>query len=384
MENYEIHYEELVDLIYKIPLQYDGWGSFCKKLSTVINCSSVHVLARDLEFQVYSFSRTVNRFISGKDAAQVEVLYLHFPVQEWKGVLNTSRQGWYQCHHDISDDILKKPDLSHDILLPDQIRYTAAHEIIRDDKLYILIAIQTSAQRQPLVSDELIFLDKLLIHLRRVVKIQRNIYEYSTQSIIGFELIDKLSQPVILLNLSGTVLHHNHAAERVIGKNKIIAVQNESICLPEPYQTMLIQNINQLERQFKNERTIKNKKLNNSCIKIKHADGNILYLFVTLLVSENEMKMSGILPAVMLTLYDLGYSSAIDLHLLHLSFHLTPAETKVALLLLEGYLPKEIAQKNHVTEDTVRKQIRAIYKKTSTNRQSELVRLLLNMPEHRI
>ena len=42
----------------------------------------------------------------------------------------------------------------------------------------------------------------------------------------------------------------------------------------------------------------------------------------------------------------------------------------------------EIAKRDQVHIDTVRKQIQSIYRKTETNRQADLVKLLLNMPRY--
>jgi DNA-binding CsgD family transcriptional regulator len=61
---------------------------------------------------------------------------------------------------------------------------------------------------------------------------------------------------------------------------------------------------------------------------------------------------------------------------------LTPAESRIALGLLDGLSQKEISSRDQVNIGTVRKQIQAIYKKTETNRQADLVKLLLNTPRH--
>lgn len=124
-----------------------------------------------------------------------------------------------------------------------------------------------------------------------------------------------------------------------------------------------------------------NQKFEDSCIKITSIDGETIYIFSTFLVSENEMKMFGIRPLVMLTLYDPSHTETLDLNFLCATFHLTPAESKLALMLVDGFLLKEISQKNNVNVDTVRKQLQSIYKKTGTNRQSDLVKLLINMPK---
>ena len=107
-----------------------------------------------------------------------------------------------------------------------------------------------------------------------------------------------------------------------------------------------------------------------------------MYIFVSPLVSEQEIRAFGIRPQVMLTFYSSTQSVTIDFHLLYAAFNLTPAESRVTLYLLDGLAPKQIAQKNQVHVDTIRKHIRSIYKKTATNRQADLVKLLLNMPRY--
>jgi DNA-binding CsgD family transcriptional regulator len=54
-------------------------------------------------------------------------------------------------------------------------------------------------------------------------------------------------------------------------------------------------------------------------------------------------------------------------------YRLTPAEVRVALLLVEGMAPKEIAVSNQVTINTVRTQIKSLLNKTGTRRQAEFV-----------
>jgi DNA-binding CsgD family transcriptional regulator len=59
-------------------------------------------------------------------------------------------------------------------------------------------------------------------------------------------------------------------------------------------------------------------------------------------------------------------------------YGLTPAECRVALLLVDGLAPRKIAEMVGVTENTVRSQIKSIFAKTGVKRQVELIRLLLN------
>lgn len=59
-------------------------------------------------------------------------------------------------------------------------------------------------------------------------------------------------------------------------------------------------------------------------------------------------------------------------------FNLTPAEARLAQLLAEGHSVDEAAMQLGVSKHTTRSQLQAIFNKTGTNRQGELVRMLLS------
>lgn len=56
---------------------------------------------------------------------------------------------------------------------------------------------------------------------------------------------------------------------------------------------------------------------------------------------------------------------------------LTPAEARLAAALVAGTSPAAFARRHGLTVNTVKSQLRAIFRKTGTHRQAELVRLLL-------
>ena len=62
--------------------------------------------------------------------------------------------------------------------------------------------------------------------------------------------------------------------------------------------------------------------------------------------------------------------------LLRDAFGLTPAEVRVAAALFDGATLRDIADANGVSLNTVRNQLTAIFDKTETGRQSELVGLM--------
>jgi DNA-binding CsgD family transcriptional regulator len=61
-------------------------------------------------------------------------------------------------------------------------------------------------------------------------------------------------------------------------------------------------------------------------------------------------------------------------------YGLTPAEIRLSCLLAEGKGLREVADRIGVTHETARSQLKSIFGKTNTGRQSELVRLLTSLP----
>ena len=61
-------------------------------------------------------------------------------------------------------------------------------------------------------------------------------------------------------------------------------------------------------------------------------------------------------------------------------FHLTPSESRLAAALIAGQRTDEIAQSMGITISSVRTYLKKVMEKTGTNRQAELVRLLLSCP----
>jgi DNA-binding CsgD family transcriptional regulator len=73
---------------------------------------------------------------------------------------------------------------------------------------------------------------------------------------------------------------------------------------------------------------------------------------------------------------DLSRVTRLQPEMLSQIFGLSLAEAKVAALMASGHASDEIADAVGVTRETVRKHLKAVFAKTATHRQAELVALL--------
>ncbi|MFZ4685950.1 MAG: helix-turn-helix transcriptional regulator [Hyphomonadaceae bacterium] len=86
---------------------------------------------------------------------------------------------------------------------------------------------------------------------------------------------------------------------------------------------------------------------------------------------------------ILVMLTDLEANTAATAAELECLFDLSHAESHVAALLGQGYDPSEIARRRNVAVDTVRGQLKSIFRKLGAGRQSDVVSLLARLPASR-
>ncbi|RKG31037.1 LuxR family transcriptional regulator [Acinetobacter guerrae] len=385
-------YEDLVESIYQIPLSQHSWFSFAKKLLNILDASYVHIQAIDFSHQVLSFSNGVGPL--PLDAyAKAELDYLRYPVEadpRWEKFLDPQRQGWYQCHTHITDSFVDQSELYQHILLSIDLRYVASHELIWDEKICVFLSISTSLKRQPLNHEELAFLDRLIPHLKRIVNAQRHLYEFSSDHIIGYSLIDKLTQPILLLNLAGQIVHHNSAMQFFLEKYPFIHIVDRQLNLPEVDQLRFINILYQLEEIFRYKPH-----------ELDHFK-NIIFLIsqtqikfnIDLLASEKEKSFFGTRPLLMLSFEEL-LNDSLDVkqslkddqyylceHYLKQQYQLTKREFELCYFFVNGMSLEQMTQKMGLTKSSIRTYLRNIFLKMSCNSRLELMQLLIKISRY--
>ena len=97
---------------------------------------------------------------------------------------------------------------------------------------------------------------------------------------------------------------------------------------------------------------------------------------------QRMMNAQALRPLVVMFFYHPESAPKVDATLLNAAFGFTPSECRAAILLADGLSQKDIAYKLGIKYDSIRKQLQNMYQKTSTNQQSELIRLMLHLPSN--
>ncbi|MCB5206493.1 helix-turn-helix transcriptional regulator [Methylovorus mays] len=384
MDLSESSFNQLVDILYQTLEDNTVWKKFFDEVAQAIDVNIVHMLGVDKKHTALSYSDGANMPAHG------ELTYIqnyHSIDPRVPIVFGTETMKWVHCHQHLDEVFVANNPFYQEFLIPYGLRYMSACKVVDDDNAIIIFSTLRKPEQGPLPDEALSFLDGLMPHLARVCRLTVKNYVYSTQALVGHALINKLRQAVVLATTTGDVVHINEAASTLLRQSSGVYISNNKLQFPFPYDQEFYQVCHRLEQEnFRPPLSAGSKGTEFTTLKVRYtkADGQTdsIYAFITMLIPEQMMGTFGLRPLIMVFFYHPEADTTIDPSLLTAAFGLSPAECRIAIYLAEGCSLKEIARKLDVQFDTIRKQLQSIYHKTSTNRQPELIRLLLNLPSN--
>lgn len=108
-------------------------------------------------------------------------------------------------------------------------------------------------------------------------------------------------------------------------------------------------------------------------------DDELRQVFITPLPAMSSFLLNVQMPLALILITEPNENLS-ELQLMGKLYNLSPAELRVAQALLEGKMPSEYATEAGLTLHTVRSQLKSLFSKTYTRRQSELVAILSKLP----
>jgi DNA-binding CsgD family transcriptional regulator len=386
MDLSEQSFLHFIDLIYSAAEHPQRWRQFYEELTVAAGVRSIHMLGVDKRLGTLSYSEGANLPVEG------ELAYMHHYrlIDPRLPMMDSLQDGeWLHCPQQLGEELVATHPVYQEFLLPYDRRYNSMCKLVDLPEATVIFSLLSGEAEGPLKPQAQAFVDRLLPHLQRACRMGVRNFVYSTQALVGHMLVDKLRQPVILMSPGGEVMHTNQAAQELLRSTGLVQVNAGRLQLPQPHLRELLRQCEEMEEVLKatpsrQQQEIAGQGQFRSLLITEPGGSESLYAFHTLLSPQREMGSFGLRPVAMLIFYHPASAPSIDASLLYAVFGLTPAECRIATLLAEGMSLKQIAQAQGTQHDTVRKQLRSIYQKTSTNRQPELIRLLLHLPQNAI
>lgn len=368
-------YHDLIGLIYDAITSRDGFFPFLKRFVEVFNGHSGSFSIFDpqtktpLGYWVINIPEQALTFyiehVSHQDAlieaalAERERRGLHFvasnlDIENMKEIRERTRAGeWLESYG----------------------AHEAAGAIAFQSENYLnFFGIQRSIDQPAFSREELAVFDIFLPHINRAVELYTKMSALDLASFTPERAaLNHVQQGILICDATFKVVFINSTANAIVANNKGLHLSKDGL-------------LSFRSKEFSWEFTVSlstairaSMESADSADKVlcyRHGKQNLTVIVSPLTTLSAEATEGSYRGGAMISLYDWANRPSISPELLQRFFNLSPAESRVSALLLNGHSPSDIAERLNRSRETIKSHLTSIYRKTNTSRQGELLALL--------
>ena len=271
----------------------------------------------------------------------------------------------------MAKDELVKTEYYNDFLAPNDIHSVLMMRLgVRDFDACVL-NVNRSVRQEQFAGADLELAHRLHPHLIRAFRLGQKLAPIRALGEDMARVLDSSPHGVFLLDSCGGVRHVNQAGQTLIAARRELRVICGRLTAAAPAQASILDALIGAAGSPEPE----------------HRRGGSMALasrdrFLPLSVTVAPLRGGQPWPlrdppAVLVCVTDLEAGACLPEQRLRDLFALTPAEARVAAALFEGATPREAAEGLRISFHTVHVHLARIFEKTGTNRQSQLVRLMM-------
>jgi DNA-binding CsgD family transcriptional regulator/PAS domain-containing protein len=362
---------ELLDLLYESAATPAVWQHFLTRLAEVMGATHAAVILDDFLNRQYSvgfqagFSSEAQKLYS--ERVGDDDLLLRRAISQPKGWIGIGQSL-------VRDDELVKAHVYNEYMRFYDIFNECGSLITYDGSVCQALTVLRPKRAGRFSKPHVTLLSLLTPHLKRALRLHYKVTDLKAAAGNLRSAIDAVSTAIILFDSAGRVLHANPSAQRLLASGDALFIKDgrvlaqsirESLTLQRLISTALAPNFQTTENEI-------------GTALVQRRKGLPFEILVTPLKSDSVL--SGEHTAAAMFVVDPDQRVRPAKELLQGLFGLTPAEARVAVLLSDGTPVRQISETLGVSRNTLKTQIGCVYGKIGINRQSELIRLLIQLP----
>ena len=254
--------------------------------------------------------------------------------------------------------------------------------VLRRPGLLVDVSVYRPETSEPHSDRDAKFLDLLAPHMQRSFAMAGQFATLRGKAALFESTLSQLAVPVLLVNASGTLIFANPSGEALLTLNDPLGVARGRL---------VVADTNRDRWRALVERLALDNPEGTATVLGTKAGNTVPVLAIPLATRQTEDL--GLAPTTQnagLVIFSPSGQLPKDLSwVLRATYGLTPAESRLAAGLARGLALRDYAKQEHRSLNTVRTQLKAVFAKTGTSRQTDLVRLVaalpsasLNKPEH--
>jgi DNA-binding CsgD family transcriptional regulator len=277
------------------------------------------------------------------------------------------------------DDRLPGTEWYNDWLRPQGYRYAIGGLVVKEESRAVKFTALRSPRLGEYSAEELRFYEALLPHLQRACEVHRQLALTRARERASAGALDQLPLGVWLFDQQGRATFANLAAQRVATRsNGLWLDATGTPCTESASQLGELRGL--IARAV--HCSLGTGRLGGGAMALRRAASvRPIQLLVSPFVQEEVFAPSGS-PRAVAFFGDPDRVAGTPEAVMQRVFRLTRAEARFANALIAGQSVREYAEREELSEETVRTHLKRVLAKTGARRQQELVRIILSGPFH--
>ena len=364
-------FNRLVGDIYEAALNHAHWSVALARISHCLNARSAILRAQDLHTK--EVGTYVLHNLAPEYQEQYKAHYVH--VDPLVPAVAKLPVGSITQTITYMPESFFKSEFYNDFARPQGMGHTMGCILSRNNSQLAVMGLHRVDRRGNYDPHELALLELLIPHLQRALQVNRRLWQLTGEVNATHDALHRLTIGVILVDASGKPLFLNKQAEAIVAAGNGLTLSKNILRAPTWSETQtlhkLIFDAAQAPQRSGGGMSVSGPGL-----------AQPLSILVTPVGKEQDkaFQLDNARVAAALFFGSAGQQLEFFLEGLIRLYGLTRAEARLAAALANGHSLEKIAKQFGVSKHTVRSQLKSCFRKTGTNRQTELVKLMLCTP----
>jgi DNA-binding NarL/FixJ family response regulator len=273
----------------------------------------------------------------------------------------------FSCTDYLSDAAVAASRFHTEFLIPNGLRYVLSAVAGTRGSMVSFFGFQRGPAQAPFSSADKALMQRLVPHIAKAGQVAARISVISDARRLAMTVLDRLDYGIILADRAGNIRLTNRRAEQWLEQADIIEAHFGRLRFRAPIEPGALAGL--LRAATAGDAAIR---------QLHAANGNAVKVVVIAVNQEQQARLDDDQAHVAVVIAD--DHRTIAPQLLRDAYHLTAAETKVAIGLASGLTQEEVGASLFVSLATIKTHTQHIFRKTGVSRQAELIRLIYGLP----
>jgi len=260
------------------------------------------------------------------------------------------------------------------------VRELLAAKVAEDERYVVMLGMSRTHDLPAYTSADMALLERYVGHLAAAFRIVKHLGVVQSTAQAGIAIIEASARPMVLLGLNRRIITANSLAREFLASGGLLFEADGILCsrgakasyeFQRAFEALQLAELTGVARASPRRIALR--------LEAGALVDQDLLCSIWAIQPATSMSAFGPMPVALLTIAPSTSVSFADPIFIGSMFDLTPAEAKITIALLEGGDLRSIAAAQRVSIETVRTQLKSVFAKTNTSRQSELIALLMRV-----